>query len=54
MPAERERICRKAIREGRLRNVGDRCEKCGSSLLIRIHGCWRCESCGHKHDCWGG
>ena len=51
--AEFERLTREAIRAGRLRGVDDRCDRCGSICLVRVHGCWRCEACHWKSDCQG-
>jgi len=29
------------------------CERCGNVNLIRVKGCWYCEKCHHKFDCYG-
>jgi hypothetical protein len=29
------------------------CEQCGNEQLIRVKGCWYCEKCRHKFDCYG-
>lgn len=29
------------------------CDRCGSTQLIRVKACWRCEKCGYKSDCNG-
>jgi len=29
------------------------CEACGNTDLIRVKGCWYCEKCRHKFDCYG-
>jgi hypothetical protein len=29
------------------------CERCGNVNLIRVKGCWYCEECHHKFDCYG-
>jgi hypothetical protein len=29
------------------------CERCGNENLIRVKGCWYCEKCHHKFDCYG-
>jgi len=29
------------------------CERCGSLNLIRVKGCWYCEQCHYKFDCYG-
>jgi hypothetical protein len=29
------------------------CEQCGNENLIRVKGCWYCEKCRHKFDCYG-
>jgi hypothetical protein len=29
------------------------CERCGNVNLIRVKGCWYCEACHHKFDCYG-
>ena len=29
------------------------CERCGSLNLIKVKGCWYCETCHHKFDCYG-
>ena len=29
------------------------CEACGNTELIRVKGCWYCEKCRHKFDCYG-
>jgi hypothetical protein len=29
------------------------CERCGNVSLIRVKGCWYCEKCHHKFDCYG-
>ena len=29
------------------------CERCGNANLIRVKGCWYCERCHHKFDCYG-
>jgi hypothetical protein len=29
------------------------CERCGSVNLIRVKGCWYCEKCHYKFDCYG-
>ena len=29
------------------------CERCGSVNLVRVKGCWYCEQCHYKFDCYG-
>jgi len=29
------------------------CDSCGSVSLIRVKGCWYCEKCHYKFDCYG-
>ena len=29
------------------------CEQCGNADLIRVKGCWYCEKCHYKFDCYG-
>jgi hypothetical protein len=29
------------------------CEQCGNEHLIRVKGCWYCEKCHYKFDCYG-
>ena len=29
------------------------CERCGNVNLIRVKGCWYCEKCHYKFDCYG-
>jgi ribosomal protein L40E len=29
------------------------CERCGNVNLIRVKGCWYCERCHYKFDCYG-
>ena len=29
------------------------CERCGNTNLIRVKGCWYCEKCHYKFDCFG-
>ena len=29
------------------------CERCGNEQLIRVKGCWYCEKCHYKFDCFG-
>ncbi len=29
------------------------CERCGSVNLVRVKGCWYCETCHYKFDCYG-
>jgi hypothetical protein len=29
------------------------CEQCGSVTLIKVKGCWYCERCHYKFDCYG-
>jgi hypothetical protein len=29
------------------------CERCGNANLIRVKGCWYCEKCHYKFDCYG-
>ncbi len=29
------------------------CERCGNENLIRVKGCWSCEKCHYKFDCYG-
>jgi len=29
------------------------CEACGNADLIRVKGCWYCEKCRYKFDCYG-
>jgi len=29
------------------------CERCGNENLIRVKGCWYCEKCHYKFDCYG-
>jgi hypothetical protein len=29
------------------------CEQCGNVNLIRVKGCWYCEKCHYKFDCYG-
>ena len=29
------------------------CERCGNENLIRVKGCWYCERCHYKFDCFG-
>ena len=29
------------------------CECCGNVNLIRVKGCWYCEKCHYKFDCYG-
>ena len=29
------------------------CERCGNVDLVRVKGCWYCEKCHHKFDCYG-
>jgi hypothetical protein len=29
------------------------CERCGNMNLIRVKGCWYCEKCHYKFDCYG-
>ena len=29
------------------------CEQCGNTDLIRVKGCWYCEKCHYKFDCFG-
>ena len=29
------------------------CEQCGNENLIRVKGCWYCERCRYKFDCYG-
>ena len=29
------------------------CEQCGNADLIRVKGCWYCEKCHYKFDCFG-
>ncbi len=29
------------------------CERCGNTNLIRVKGCWYCERCHYKFDCYG-
>jgi hypothetical protein len=29
------------------------CERCGNVSLVRVKGCWYCERCHYKFDCYG-
>jgi hypothetical protein len=29
------------------------CERCGNVNLVRVKGCWYCETCHYKFDCYG-
>lgn len=29
------------------------CERCGAVNLVRVKGCWYCERCHYKFDCYG-
>ena len=29
------------------------CEQCGNVDLVRVKGCWYCEKCHYKFDCYG-
>ena len=29
------------------------CENCGNVELLRVKGCWYCEKCHYKFDCYG-
>jgi hypothetical protein len=29
------------------------CDRCGSTKLVKVKGCVRCEDCGYKADCNG-
>jgi ribosomal protein L40E len=29
------------------------CDQCGAVNLIRVKGCWYCERCHYKFDCYG-
>ena len=29
------------------------CEQCGNVNLVRVKGCWYCEKCHYKFDCYG-
>ena len=29
------------------------CERCGNVDLVRVKGCWYCEKCHYKFDCYG-
>ena len=29
------------------------CERCGNVSLVRVKGCWYCEKCHYKFDCYG-
>ena len=29
------------------------CENCGNEDLVRVKGCWYCEKCHYKFDCYG-
>ena len=29
------------------------CEQCGNEDLVRVKGCWYCEKCHYKFDCYG-
>jgi hypothetical protein len=29
------------------------CERCGNENLVRVKGCWYCEKCHYKFDCYG-
>jgi hypothetical protein len=29
------------------------CDNCGNEDLIRVKGCWYCEKCHYKFDCYG-
>jgi hypothetical protein len=29
------------------------CERCGNVELVRVKGCWYCEKCHYKFDCYG-
>lgn len=29
------------------------CEQCGNVELVRVKGCWYCEKCHYKFDCYG-
>ena len=29
------------------------CERCGNVNLVRVKGCWYCEKCHYKFDCYG-
>jgi hypothetical protein len=29
------------------------CDRCGNVNLIRVKGCWCCERCHYKFDCYG-
>lgn len=38
---------------GRERTVEIFCERCGAANLVRVKGCWYCERCHYKFDCYG-
>jgi ribosomal protein L37AE/L43A len=29
------------------------CDRCGAPNLVRVKGCWYCERCHYKFDCYG-
>jgi hypothetical protein len=29
------------------------CDRCGNTNLVRVKGCWYCEKCHYKFDCYG-